>query len=194
MLFRSFTATESANILLAKKFILDKLETFNLTIGKIGAMMQHSYFLSGGAIGSLLRGDDPNDYDIYFFYETDAKMVFNLYENDASYTREVKVWDQKYRDAQVGDMMITENATTLKNGIQLIRKHYGQPGTIRKTFDFVHCMPYYDPEVDSLFISREQYDCCVNKVLKTNGVNPESWRTEKFIQRGYTVGEKIERR
>ena len=110
-----FTAVESANILLAKKIIQDKLETFNMTIGKIGAMMEHSYFLTGGAIGSLLRGEEPNDYDIYFFYETDARMVLNLYENDASYTGEVKVWDEKYRDAHVGDMMITENATTLKN-------------------------------------------------------------------------------
>ena len=182
-----FTAAESANILLAKKIIQDKLETFNMTIGKIGAMMDHSYFLTGGAIGSLLRGEEPNDYDIYFFFETDAKMVFNLYENDLSYTHEVAKWNISYRDVNIGDMMITENATTLKNGIQLIRKHYGQPGEIRKTFDFVHCMPYYDSRDKKLYISREQYDLNMSKKLKRNNDNLfQSWREDKFLKRGWT--------
>jgi hypothetical protein len=182
-----FTAAESANILLAKKIIQDKLETFNMTIGKIGAMMQHSYFLSGGAIGSLLHGEEPNDYDIYFFFETDAKMVFTLYESDLSYTHEVAKWNIAYRDVDIGDRMITENATTLKNGIQLIRKHYGQPSEIRKTFDFVHCMPYYDSRDKKLYISREQYDLNMSKKLKRNNDNLfQSWREDKFLKRGWT--------
>lgn len=184
-----FTASESARILIAKEHIQQKLESFNMTIRKLNHMLEFSYFLSGGAIGSLLRdGERVNDYDIYFFYEMDANQIFNLYEKDPSYENEVAVMDEKYRDFTAnGGKLITENATTLKNGIQLIRKHYGQPGEIRKTFDFVHCMPYYDSRDKKLYISREQYDLNVLKKLKRNNGNLfASHREEKFLKRGWS--------
>jgi hypothetical protein len=182
-----FNAEESARILMAKQKIQDKLHDFNLTVRKLGPMHEHSYFLTGGAIGSLLRYEQPNDWDIYFFDEQDAEDIFRLYEKDPSYDNEIMVLDEKYRDVENGGKLITENATTLKNGIQLIRKHYGQPGWIRKTFDFVHCMPYYDSRDKKLFISREQYDCNVNKKLVRNNNNLfQPHREDKFLRRGWT--------
>ena len=182
-----FNAEESARILMAKQKIQEKLNEFNMTIRKLGSMHEHSYFLTGGAIGSLLRGEEPNDWDIYFFDEQDAEGIFRLYEKDPSYENEVAVLDEKYRDVENGGKLITENATTLKNGIQLIRKHYGQPGTIRKTFDFVHCMPYYDSRDKKLYISPEQYDCNVNKKLVRNNNNLfQPHREDKFLKRGWT--------
>jgi hypothetical protein len=99
----------------------------------------------------------------------------------------VAEFDEKYRFATVDGKMITENAITLKNGLQLITKHYGQPDQIRATFDFVHCKPYWDSLTTNLYISREQYDLNVNKKLKCNGENfAEQWRIEKYKERGFT--------
>lgn len=183
----TFIEVEKKLILGAKDRIKSKLETFNMTVRKLGPMYEHSYFLAGGAIGSLLRDEEPNDWDIYFFDGVVAATIFNLYEKDPSYRGEVAVWEEKYRDIQNDDMMITENATTLKNGLQLIRKHYGEPGAIRKTFDFVHCLPYYDSRDKKLYISREQYDLNVNKKLKTNNQDQlKAYREDKFLNKGWS--------
>lgn len=190
---KMFNEEESKKILEIKDKIKWQLAEFNLTVGKLGKPMQHSYFVSGGCIASLLQDEIPKDYDIYFFSKEWADKIVNLYTNDPSYMNEVAVYEEKYRDVltnkNVGDMVITENAVSLKNGLQLITKHYGTPEDIRKTFDFVHCLPYYNSLQDKLYISREQYDCCVNKILKiNNSANLTVWREEKFKSRGYKYG------
>lgn len=180
----TFTPEEIKIIHHAKKMIKLNLHEFELTILKVHKQKQ--FFVSGGCTASLLQGLVPKDYDIFFKNEDVSKKIIKLYTKDPSYTNEVAVAQHVYRDLNVGDMMITENAVTLKNRLQLITKHYGSPDEIRKTFDFVHCMPYYDSESDTFYISREQYDCCVNKVLKINNLdNYTKFREEKFLQKGY---------
>ena len=58
--------------------------------------------------------------------------------------------------------MITENAITLADNVQIITFNYGIPDIIRKDFDFEHCKPYYESFTDRLFMSREQYDLNMN--------------------------------
>ena len=125
-------------ILKAKQTIKHQLFDFNVTIAKL-KLSSNYYFVSGGCIGSLIRGEIPKDYDIYFCDESFAKPIISLYTEDPSYQNEVAVVEEKYRDAitNVNGMCITENAVTLKNGLQLITKHYGDPEVIRDTFDFV---------------------------------------------------------
>jgi hypothetical protein len=182
-----FNSKEAEHILHVKEILKVKLNDFNLTIGKLHNNFTRSYFVTGGCIGSLLRNELPKDYDIYFFNKFKADAVINLYTNDKSYMDQVAVAEDEYREVKIGQMVITENATTLKNGLQLITKNYGEPQDIRKTFDLVHCLPYYDPRDDKLYISREQYDLNMNKKLKTNGQNfVEKWRIAKYIERGFT--------
>lgn len=186
-----FTPLEQTKILNAKESVKKALEDFNLTVGKLNAgtfKMHEHYFVSGGCIGSLLRAEIPKDYDVYFVNETVANDVVNLYKSD-EYKNEIEVIEEKYRDVVTNQngLCITENAMTLKNKVQVILKHYGTPEVVRATFDYVHCLPYYDPYTDKLYISRIQYDCCVNKkLIPNNGNTPEQWRTEKFKNRGYT--------
>jgi hypothetical protein len=183
-----FNKLDIAKIFVIKQLIEYKLTDFNNTIRKLGPMHTHSYFLTGGAIGSLLRSEPPNDWDIYFFDAAYANTIFNLYENDPSYQKEVAVLDEKYRNipGKDGGKLITENATTLQNGLQLIRKHYGEPKNVRTTFDFVHCMPYYDSRDRKLYISQEQFELNVNKKLKSNNPMFQKHREEKFLKRGWT--------
>ena len=182
-----FTDDEVQHILRVKEVIKAKLDSFNKTVGKLHNNFTRSYFVTGGCIGSLLRNETPKDYDIFFFSKLKADAIIDLYTNDKSYMDQVKTVEEAYRDLQIGQMVITENATTLKNDLQLITKNYGEPKDIRKTFDFVHCLPYYDTRDDKLYISREQYDLNMNKKMKPNNSTAiASWRIAKYQERGFT--------
>ena len=185
-----FKDSEKEQILWMKETIKKNLQEFNMTIAKLGHATKSSYFVSGGCFASLLQGEIPKDYDIYFYSKELAEPIINLFTKDPSYMNEVEDVPDKYRDVAGADgKWITENAVTLKNHLQLIIKHYGSPEEIRKTFDFVHCMPYYDLWDDRLYISRRQYDCCVNKILEiNNSTNLTTWRENKFKERGYKYG------
>ena len=160
-----FTENQNNNIISAK-IELDKLlrPYFSMIEGLIGGNI---FFVSGGCIGSLLRLEEPNDIDIYYYNATDLKFVKDhilLFHND-----NILEYIDKYREVGTpSGKLITENAITLKNKCQLILKHTGLPSHVRSTFDFVHCMPYYDYMNQTLYISEEQYSLCMSKVLKVN--------------------------
>ena len=190
MIEPAFTVAEVEKILYVKEFIKAKTADFVLTIRKLGMQADIDFYVTGGCTASLLQGGTPKDIDVYFCNPIISEKVVSLYMSD-SYKNEVAVFNEKYRDVEVGKIVLTENALTLKNGIQIIFKHHGVPNVLRKTFDYVHCLPYYTPVGDKLYISREQYDCCVNKILKNNrpDTKPAEWRTQKFLARGYKYGE-----
>jgi len=196
MIQPAFTMDETSRILYAKSEIKKRIDSFALTVQKLGILAEHDFFVSGGCVASFLQREEPKDIDIYFMSEKIASKVIELYKSD-SYKNEVATYDEKYREVanfseeDGSRLLITENAMTLKNGIQIIIKHYGHPDDIRKTFDFVHCLPYFLPFNDKLYISREQYDCCVNKILKNNipSTMPAESRVEKFKNRGYKYGQ-----
>jgi hypothetical protein len=84
------------------------------------------------------------------------------------------------------DLCVTANAITFKNKFQLItlKDYY----SARKTFDFVHCMPYFDFMEDKFVISERQFSIIQQKRLVSN--NPGNiippYRVEKFKNRGWT--------
>lgn len=141
-------------------------------------------FLSGGAICSLLNGEEPKDWDMYFVNEQKQKQfIDSIFLN---YKHEIADVKENYKDAIGTDgKMITANAITMKDGVSFITSWCGTPEEVRKHFDYVHCMPYYYKS--KLHISPKQYHAIVNKKLIVN--NPDAitqWRREKFIQRGFT--------
>jgi hypothetical protein len=179
-----FTDVEMSKVTTVKSTIRNKMEYLKKIIP---AIHYDDMFLSGGAIASLIQGQEPKDWDVYFNNQLSQHIVTGIF-NTNEYSDEVAVIDEKYRQVtSSNDKCITENAMTLKNGIQLITKHNGMPDQIRDTFDFVHCKPYYHFGHDLLFISKEQYDLCFNKKLKINNMKSlTTWRQSKFEQRGYT--------
>jgi hypothetical protein len=144
------------------------------------------FFLSGGAIASLLQGEEPNDWDLYC---TDKKMMTELTDTLIDqYASEIAEVNSKYMDATVNHKLVTANAVTMNGGYSFIRMMCMTPADTKKTFDYLHCKPHYDIEKDKLYISRAQYDACVNKKLVVNNESQiKEYRTEKFIKRGYTV-------
>jgi hypothetical protein len=185
----NFPNPEQASLIRKTKDILQKdlnslLEIFGPYEKKLDG-----WFVSGGCIASLLRGEKPNDYDIYFSNKETMDHVVSLITQSPDLLQHVEDVDQKYRDLMGKDgKCITENAITMKNGLQFITKHYGN---IRKTFDFVHCMPVYKFSDRRLHISEEQYECCTKKILKVNEqISVTDVRIAKFEALGYVVSER----
>jgi hypothetical protein len=83
-------------------------------------------------------------------------------------------------------LCVTANAITFKNKFQLItlKDYY----SARKTFDFVHCMPYFDFMEDNFFISERQFSIIQQKrlVSQNPGNITAPFRIEKFKNRGWT--------
>jgi hypothetical protein len=179
-----FSDVEIALILATKASIKLKLEQLQSMIDPI--VERGTYYVSGGCIASLIQGETPNDYDVYFRDVTLQTLVTDTLAQ--KFPVAIAEVSEKYREfVGVNGLLITENAMTLKSNIQLITKHCGEPSVVRQTFDFMHCMPFYDTKDDKLHISQEQLHLIVNKKLKVN--NPDSltrYREIKFLERGYT--------
>lgn len=179
-----FTEAETRKIINVKDLIGMKMSYIDELVAPYIAGSQ-SYYVTGGCIASLLQDEEPNDYDVYFR----GDGILNLIKDTIVKSKEndVAVIEEKYRDVTTASgLLITENAITLKNKIQLILKHTGEPKDIRNTFDFVHCMPYWDSEDRKLHISRQQYDLIVKKLLvKQNESSFTTHREQKFLQRNY---------
>ena len=149
--------------------------------------LKNSVFLTGGAIASLLQNETPKDWDWYFTDDRSQHLI-GMYlagENQQEYIKDV---DEKYKEVMgVNGKMITSNAITTVTDDSFITLIFGEPEFVKSSFDYVHTTPHYSPAQDLLFISPRQYYACTHKKLIVN--NPESvktWRTEKFLSRGYT--------
>ena len=169
----------AAKIHLRQKFLGSVIPTW-LTFAPLGHM-----FVTGGAIASLLQGEDPNDYDVYCKNPLDLSSFVNRLTGD--FKDNIADVNEKYREFVGKDgKMITENAITMDNKISFITCSVGEPKDVRKTFDYTHCLPYYEIMQNKLYISRLQYDACVSKVLDINNQNAiKSYRELKFLERGY---------
>lgn len=189
-----FKQSEIENIGNVKNKIIQQLNDIQTTTwGRYVMSHRRHLYLTGGTIGSLLRGEEVNDWDFYFKDQRVAKDVRNTIIN--KYRDSIKEYSSdKYPGVQTEDIdgnkdkLITNNAITMEGNVQLITVLSGEPNELLKSFDYVHCMPYFDCGDNKLYISEKQYYACINKVLIVNNVQSatkNTHRKEKFIQRGF---------
>lgn len=181
-----FTDREQSKIRMIKLAIMDKMDTLrNEPYIKScpGNVVDHM-FLTGGAIASLLQGEDPKDWDLYF---KSAKPMADLAVHLNSYNSDIADVEEKYREVYGLDgKMITNKAITMKAGYSFITMQYGDIADIKASFDYLHTTPHFDLLEGKLYISPAQYDACVNKkLIVSNASVVKPYRREKFIQRGY---------
>lgn len=140
--------------------------------------------LSGGAIPSLLHNDTPTDYDLYL-EKTEDILSFKQYVSGMDKNL-IQDADEKYVEVQIAGKLVTANATTFINKLQVITMHTVDA---RNTFDFVHCMPWYKISNNTLHISQKQYNAILNKQLIKNGhknaFTLSHKRIEKYTSRGW---------
>lgn len=152
-------------------------------------LLMNDCILSGSSISSIFHGEEPKDYDFWLkptpFLKVEA-IRQNIIEK---YSDDILDISENYGGVTVNnkpDLCVTANAITFKNKFQLITiaDYY----SARKTFDFVHCLPYFDFAEDKFFISEQQFKVIQQKRLVSQ--NPGNiiadFRVNKFKSRGWT--------
>lgn len=193
-----FSSLETAEIIQAKVGIQRATE---LAFSKTDAYehgtalrqwIQSQCSITGGISASVFHQERPKDIDLYYsgpvvHYDVFSTAVNNLFIKPSSLFHQfVQDVNPKYmlssdEDGAAGKM-ITANAVTLWNGLQIIRLAPIQES--RKKFDFVHCLPVYDWK--NYYISRQQFDSIKTKKLVANNFNNVKFhRVDKFVQRGW---------
>ena len=181
-----FSYLEQEHIEKAKRGLLSLLEQSRVYQLLLNHQFQDSMFITGGAIASLLQKEEINDIDIYFRDGYSMNRAKDLLMKNHLLIKDI---DDSYSNmvTQIPGKLVTGNAITCVDGIQLILTIFGTPKEVRYVFDFIHCMPDFDPSNGKLYISKTQYDAIMGKKLIIN--NAKSYtidRANKFIKRGYT--------
>jgi hypothetical protein len=144
--------------------------------------------LSGGCFASLLHGDTPKDYDFWCLDDHDLPELQNYMDayNDTDSSL-ITIENPAYMEQFVDGKIVTANATTLKNGIQLIK--LSNYATAKQSFDFEHCKVSYIPATNTLYMSQRQYNSIRTKNLVPTRPVESSMikRIKKFQDRGWTL-------
>lgn len=152
---------------------------------KLRSHIINTCIVTGGCSSSLYFNQEPNDWDLLFKDEVSARS-FKSYI-DANKDDVISL--EEYQ-GQVGNKLITANAVTLKNKVQVIDWKWK-----RNNFDFIHCMPWYDLQEDKYHIAAEQYDAIKNKQLILRDPDtyvPNDRRLKKWLDRGFTIDFKVD--
>ena len=137
--------------------------------GPMALLLKTCCGLSGGAISSIYHGEPANDFDLWAHEENYVKIIADtLSKQDLS---NIRIGDtgKEYGSSEMSrtfretGKIVTDNAVTLKNRLQFIK--LGTLEECRPTFDFAHCMPHYDINLNKLYISKVQWEAIRSKKL-----------------------------
>lgn len=87
-------------------------------------------------------------------------------------------------------VFLSTNAISLRGKIQLILRFYGEPDEIHSSYDFVHCMNYWESETGNLVLKPSALEALLSRTLVYNGSQYPLCsviRTRKFIERGWRI-------
>ena len=189
ILIATFTDNERQEIESVKDTVQKKLRNLLSDL----PVETYPYFkqciLTGGCFASLFLDEEVHDWDVYLRDSVTISQFESFVMSDTPTLNEVADVTSGYMTiTNVDGKLVTANAITFKNGLQVIIK---ADKTHRETFDFLHCMPYFDMATQQLFISRRQYDAIKDKKLVKNprhALALDEQRVEKFISRGWNLG------
>lgn len=131
--------------------------------------------------GVLKDNTDNNGYE-YFEAQGATQEALSRIE---AYLNKDKVRDQTPYCVR----MITSNAVSLRDQIQIITRFTGDPAAIHENFDFVHTKNYYTPQT-GLVLNLASVEAIMTKELKYVGsLYPvcSLFRLRKFLKRGWTI-------
>lgn len=217
--------------------------------------------VTGGAIASMLLGEDVNDFDVYFRTKKTVKRVAEYYlaqfeaEKNAQGGVSVDMFveelidlsgkdrirvvvksagvastdqDSNYEyfegrpDHEAGEYIaeafdplsdvkdivdpvkdemseecdmyspafISSNAISLRGKVQLILRFYGEPDDIHQSYDFAHCMNYWESGTNNLTLRQPALEALLSKTLVYHGSQYPLCsviRSRKFIERGWRI-------
>jgi len=224
-----------------EKTIRAKINSWIKTLPEeIRDKVRDDYIVTGGAIASMLMGELPNDYDVYFqtpdvallvashyvsqltttdkVSRIEAKIVDNnrvsiliksagIYEDGVDiddyryfeqlspeemekyFTKEPEEGEEKVKKEPYRPALISTNAISLHNDVQLVTRFIGTPEWIHTNYDYVHCTNWFTNK-GGLVLRQEALEAILTKELKYVGsLYPlcSMFRLKKFIKRGWTI-------
>jgi hypothetical protein len=176
----TFNEQQKEGIMVLKKAIRNGVSMALLNLDKpLRTHLVDNCILSGGCTWSIHNTKIPNDWDLLFKSQRESVSFLQYIQGNKSDVLDVS---PQYVTATTGTKVITANAVTLKNNVQVIDFKWQ-----RQNFDFVHCMPYYDIKEDKFHISYQQYDAIVNNRLLINPLlrtTLDEKRLQKWTDRG----------
>lgn len=85
---------------------------------------------------------------------------------------------------------LSSNAISLRGKVQLILRFYGDPEEIHQSYDFVHCMNYWESGTGKIVLKPEALEALLSRTLVYSGSKYPLCsviRTRKFIERGWRI-------
>jgi hypothetical protein len=85
---------------------------------------------------------------------------------------------------------LSSNAISLRGKVQLILRFYGNPDEIHSSYDFAHCMNYWESDTGKLTLRPEALEALLSRTLLYNGSQYPLCsviRSRKFIERGWRI-------
>ena len=184
---RKFDDLEVVAIQQIKKTIRNGVSKALLPINQtLRTHLINNCIVTGGCSASAFYNQEPNDWDLLF----NDELSFNSFKYYISNHKEDVMEADMYTGVQFTGKLITANAITLKNKVQVIDWKWQ-----RNNFDFIHCMPWYDLQADKYHIASEQYDAIKNKQLiarDPDTFKPNDRRLKKWLDRGFTIEFKVD--
>lgn len=121
--------------------------------------------------------------------ETSQYQYFEMLELNA-----IDEFFEKYRakfdkERKHAVRMMTSNAITLNNGIQIILRFAGDPATIHENFDFVHATNYWTEKTGVVYKIDALKALLQRRLIYVGSKYPVSslFRIRKFLKRGFTI-------
>ena len=156
--------------------------------------MAKEVIVTGGAIASMLLGENVNDYDVYFKTLDLTARVAQYYIDKVPKDLEEIKSTMRINDVQNikgriekrvqiristgltnipaendGNkyqlLCLTQNAITLSNKIQIIIRFYGEPNEIHDNYDFIHATCYYDYSEHKLVLPPKALESLLSRSL-----------------------------
>ena len=182
-----FTEIERGEIEAVKIAIKTRLRALMSELPSPYTQMFKNGILTGGAIASLFHGEEPNDWDIYLETQLLSNQFLDRVMKGLDGIADViSDINPNYNvTTLLNGKVVTERAVTFRNKLQVIVM---TDRTSRDTFDFLHCMPYFEFGSGNFYISRAQYDAIKESKLVQNPKftdQPDVRRLQKLIGQGW---------
>ena len=187
-----------------KKHLSDKVNDWASSVDDItvATAIKEGAIITGGALVSLLTGEEVNDYDVYFRNKEALVTVAQYYvdkwnkepnddvflevDEEQKTSGSVKIWVQSSGvaesrednedDSKYTPIFLSSNAITLSDKVQIVIRFYG-------TCSWTS----WDNEVQ---LPAKALECIINKELVYTGSRYPLCsiiRTRKYIERGYSI-------
>lgn len=201
-----------------KKHLSDKVNDWVASVDDItvAETIRSSAIITGGALVSLLTGEEVNDYDVYFRTKDACVKVSQYYidkwnkehnddvflevDEEQKTSGSVRVIvsssgvaesrEDNDDDSKYTPIFLSSNAITLSNKVQIVIRFYGEVEDIHKNYDFVHCTCSWTSWDNEVQLPAKALECIINKELLYVGSRYPLCsiiRTRKYIERGYTI-------